>query len=549
MLAPASAADGTDAHRNVAGGRPYSLSVAPNYDTARTDAATILTDGRAATGLYWRNGTSLGWSSLTPVAISISLDAAHPVSQVQVQAGAKTSGEIYYPSQLFVFGGDGSGRFAFLGATGLQQDPDSPSAGTLRQFDISFPPRIVREVVVLAFARGPYLFLGEIAAFDAEIGAPLAGNLASLDEVRLHATALRREAIDALPIPEPTGPAITRRWAMPLSGNPENVAQTSCEATRIEPWPDKPTSQTAIAADSPLIALVSGRDYAAFRIVNRAMAPAKITASGSGTDQSGLRWHALAYVRALDYSWVPDVVVPFEGGVLPPRSSVTVLAEVEPHRAGEARVVIDIGCAERMTRFEMPLEAIAPGEVAPLHGNVWTYVHEPRHRPVAQALACQPDFLSQFGISTAVVHPSALVDDDGIRPSELLGRYFHAYRGARRVLLFMDVKRRAWPFRNMPDAEAVRAMRSWWEWVQHVAKAKGFKGEIILYPIDEPQPNDVPLLLRTRDLLRKAGVTAKVFATVSQNTAPALESLRHFAAAPSFRGVARHHTGHRSAGI
>ncbi len=117
----------------------------------------------------------------------------------------------------------------------------------------------------------------------------------------------------------------------------------------------------------------------------------------------------------------------------------------------------------------MPVRAIAPDKVPPLHGNLWTYLHEPQHRPVARALACAPDFLSRFEISTGVVHPSALVDNGGVRPADLLGRYFRAYRDVRRVLLFMDVKTRAWAFRNMPDSEAVKALRAWWEWVQRIA--------------------------------------------------------------------------------
>jgi hypothetical protein len=117
------------------------------------------------------------------------------------------------------------------------------------------------------------------------------------------------------------------------------------------------------------------------------------------------------------------------------------------------------------------------------------------------------------------------LDNGGIRPAALLSRYFRAYRGVQRILLFMDVKTQPWAFRKMPDSEAIQALRAWWDWVQRIAKAESFKGEIILYPIDEPQPNDVPLLLKTRDLLRQAGVKAKTYATVEQKTASALESL------------------------
>lgn len=172
--------------------------------------------------------------------------------------------------------------------------------------------------------------------------------------------------------------------------------------------------------------LAGGRDYAAFRITNRTAAATQVSArGGAGADQNQLRWHALAHVRAFDYSWVPDVAVPFEGGVLPPQSSMTILAEVEPRGAGRAPVAIDIACADQRAHFDMPLRIVAPNDLpAPLHGNLWTYLHEPPHTPVARALACEPDLLSRLGIDTVVVHPNALVDDGGPRPAELLARFF-----------------------------------------------------------------------------------------------------------------------------
>ena len=525
----ASAADAKGERRNVAGGRPYTLSTPPNYPTARTDADTLLTDGVAPDGPYWSNGTTLGWSRLTPLTVSVNLAEATPVSSVEVQAGAKKSGEIYYPSQIFVFGGDGAGRYAFLGATAVQTDGESPNWGALQRFEISFPPRLVQEVVVLAFARGPYVFLGEISAFAASGGTPVAPDLASLDAVRADATQRRREAIAALPAPKPAGQALTRRWAMPLtevSADPGQAPAGGCEIQRIEPWQDEPGKTAEIAADTPLIGLAGGQDYAAFRIVNRTGAEVKVSVPATGSGQTAPRWFALAHVPALDYSWVPDVMVPFGGGALPLRSAMTLLAEVEAHRAGLARVTFDIACAERTAHFDIAARAImAPNDIPPLHGNLWTYLHEPQHLPVERALACQPDFLSRFGVDTAVVHPNAVLDDGGSRPAELLAHYFRAYRDASRVLLFMDVKTRPWTFRKMSDSDAAKALQDWWGWVQKVARQEGLKAEIILYPIDEPQPADVPLLLRTRDLFRLANINAKVYATAQQKTAAALQSL------------------------
>jgi hypothetical protein len=515
--------------RNVAIGQTYTLSVAPNYGTARANAPTLLADGQAAEGSFWQNGTTLGWSRVTPVTISISLAEPRSVSEVHIQAGAKTSGEIYYPSQVLLFGGDGAGRYGFLGATGLQLDQDSPADAALRMFKVSFAPRILREVVAVAFSRGPYLFLGEVAALEGEGGTALEADLTSLDAVRADAAARRRESIAALPGPQPTGPSEAQRWAMPIaakqagSGRPDAA---SCGVERIEPWPDRAGEASEIAADAPLIALAGGRDYAAFRVSNAAASPAPIRLKALDGEAARVRWSALAHVQAYDYSWVPDVVAPFEEGDLPPRSTMTVLAEVEAARTGETDLALEITCGDRASRFVMPARILdSPADTPAIHGNLWTYLHEPQHAPVAQALACNPDFLRTVSVDTAVVHPSALLGESGDRPAELLAQYFRSYRNARRVLLYMDVRTRPWPFRKMPDEDAAADLREWWGWVQSVAKAQGLKGEIILYPIDEPQPGDVALLLRTRNLFRRAGVKARVYATAESKSAPALQSL------------------------
>lgn len=517
-------------------GRPYQLSSTPNYETAKDGALSLLTDG--STGLsyfFWRNGTALGWSWRTPVTVAIDLEKPVAVSRVRVTAGAKRSGEGYYPSQILAYGRDAEGRYGFLGASSLQQDDESPAAGTLRHFDIEFPPQVVKEIVTVVFARGAFIWLSEIEAFatgDTAV-ATLAERPPVTDDLLTDAARRRREAIASLPGPKPTGPSLAQRWAMPLSNTParsveqagQDVAQP-CRITRIDPWADGPVSAAAIDAVAPLIALTGGQDYAAFRIENHADRPATISFKGLENDRYRLRWHALAHVQAFNYAWVPDVVVPFAGGSLAPHSSMTLLAEIEPRAIGRSSVTADVQCDARPVRFDLPLQAIAANDnVPPLFGTLWSYVHETSHQVVGRALACDPDVLDRFGEDAPVVHPDALLEEGGQLPADLLARYLHAYRGARRVLLGMDVKTRPWAFKSMPDDEAAKALRRWWDWVEAIAREQGVTGELILYPIDEPQPEDVELLLRTRRLMRQVGVTAKFYSTVEHKTASQLGEL------------------------
>ncbi len=519
--------------KNVALSRPYKVEPAPNYETAQVDNGGILTDGKDGYWWFWRNGTSLGWSWRTSVTVSIDLQKPVAISHVQVQAGAKKSGEAYYPSQIFVYGGDGTGHYVFLGATGLQRDRESPSSGTLRNFSIRFPPHMVRKLVVLTFARGAFIWLSEIKAFGIDSGAEIAGksadNFTSIDMVRADATLRRRKAIAALPIPKPMGPEISRRWTMPISNlatKANGTGQTGCKITRIDPWSEKPKQDSPITEGAKLLALKGGYDHLAFRISNYSDTVSNIRVVSAEWKNGALSWYALAHAQALDYSWVPDVVVPFKGGVLPPRSSMVIVGEVTPHYTGHERITFNIACADQSSEFDVAVQSIAPHEdVPPLHGNLWTYLHQPTHASINRALTCDSKFLEKFGINTVVVHPDALLDKDGERPTDLLKRYLRAYHNAPRVLLFMDVKMRPWAFRKMPDSKAAQTLRAWWQWLQRIAEEEKVTGELILYPIDEPQPKDVPLLLRTRDLFRQAGIKARVYSTVEHKAARLLTSL------------------------
>jgi hypothetical protein len=488
-------------------------------------AGVVLTDGVAGSGWFWRNGTMLGWSWRTPVTVTIELAASAPVDNVRVEAGAKRGGEAYYPSQLLVYGAAETGGFEYLGASSVQRDADSPNAGTIRPFDINFPARKLRRIKVVAFSRGAFIWLSEIEVRQAEpssIASTLGGSL-SAAEVVTDAARRRRDAIGALPGPTPSGPDAARRWTIPLRSGAE-IAPQGCSIERIEPWSDAPRKESVIDAAAPLITAPGGLDYAAFRISNRGDAPRAVSVTAGAATGATITWQALAHVRDPDYAWVADVVTPFDRTALPPRSEMLVLAEVSGRRS--QTVQLDVACGDATASLRIPLRVIEQaGTQSPLHGALWVYTHQKEQAQIASALVCDPDALARFGMDTQVVHPDALLDNGKARPDALFARYLRDFRTARRLLLGMDVKTRSWAFKSMSDDDAVRSLGAWWAWVKQAAETAGFKGEIILYPVDEPQPDDVPLVLRTRDLLRRAGVTAPMYATVEHKTALALKSL------------------------
>jgi hypothetical protein len=525
---------GEPTQNNLALSRPYRVSPAPNYATALGVRGNELTDGRLASGSYWSNGDAVGWSGRSPVHVTVDLATPSSVSHVRVHTASKVSGGSYFPSQILVFGSDAAGGFEFLGQSRLMRDHESTVAPSFLSIEVVFPARIVSEVLVVAYARGSLIYLSEVEVFGGAAGTPLSADRLAVGDIDHAATKHRRHAISELPDPKPLGPDPSRLWAMPLSASPTSDNNPSianrCSVVQIDPWTlAADTSHTATRHDSPgrqLVALTGGHDYATWRIDNRTEHEAKIQTTHPDTPDVAIHFYALAFVQALNYAWVPDVVVPISGTVvLPPQSSLILLAEFSPRTKGHHSPSITIACNAAQINPLITITALEPDPKTPaLHGNLWAYIHEPLHAPVAKALACNPGYLADIGVDTVVVHPDALRDTPE-RPTTLLRQYLRTYRNASRVLLAMDVKTRPWPLLDLPPDPAATALRGWWDWVESIAREEGVSGELLLYPIDEPEFEDVARLLKVQDLAKHAGIKARVYSTVEWKRAIRLGNL------------------------
>ena len=384
---------------------------------------------------------------------------------------------------------------------------------------INFSPRVVSRIVVVGFARGAFVFLGEIAAFSASGGAPLVGRLVSLEDVRNDAVQQRRAAIAALPRPAPLGPDAARRWAMPVAPGdmPADARNGRCAVSRVDLWSLQAAEAGTVETQRmPLVAMVGGRDYAAWRVTNGSDTAVSVRAAMAGggnpaASRVQTAMFALAHVQALDYTWVPDVVAPFSDTELAPRSAIVVVAELSPTTAGRHTLTASIRCGQQTVDAALEVTALQPAPtVRPLHGNLWVDLSE----PVAGALGRDPRFLARFGVTSADVNPGALLDTGGPRPTELLRKQFRAYRELDRVMLYMDIKTRPWAFIDMDDDAAVLSLRLWWEWVQTVARLENVRGELVVFAMDEPRVADAGRLGRFLKLAKRAGITAPQFATM-----------------------------------
>ncbi len=523
-------------------GQPYAMSVQPDYADYTAAQKRQLTDGNAASSWYLRDSTALGWKRKSPVVVTFGFEKPKSIDRLRVQAAAKARGHVHYPSQLLVYGGRRD-KLMFLGASQVNNGLETPQSSTLKVFDIAVSPQPVERLVIVSLARGPFLFLGEVDAClaskteeassaNSDTAQPVAGGFVS--DIVSDAVERRRAAIAALTSRmAPTGPASWLRWGMPLDNagmtQRRKAANRECIIEAIEPWPDNTGADRPLGGHTELVTTSDAPAYKAFRITNVDRSPLKVklsqrSANPKASPESGsnrttitTRYFALANVQAQDLSWHPDAAVPFTEGPLQPGNEMLVLAELTASTTGHHVAQIEVACGATVSSFVQKVTTV-PGQEngSRLSGNLWPYIHFKRHEPIARGLACNPNMLADWSIDTAHVHPDALFARDGIRPTELLRRYFQAFGRSKRLLLFMDLKtgRRPWKFLQQPEAEALRSLQVWWGWVAGIAREEGVTAELQLFPMDEPKQVHVATLKRAVHLMRKAKLPARIYTTL-----------------------------------
>lgn len=168
---------------NVAKGARCTVRPLPEYPlTCPPQNSGVLTDGNFTSGHFWKSQSTAGWEQSGPVEILMDLGSERAFSTLRFSTARGTGGDVYYPAHVFVFAGNRSDRFAFLGDAAWD-DANVPGAYETHIFSLSFPATIARYVLVRVIPQGEYLFCDEIELLGAPAGtAPQAGM--SVDSIR-----------------------------------------------------------------------------------------------------------------------------------------------------------------------------------------------------------------------------------------------------------------------------------------------------------------------------------------------------------------------------
>ncbi|HUT33933.1 MAG TPA: hypothetical protein VNE39_10650 [Planctomycetota bacterium] len=188
LLILLAAARGFGEERNLARGRPYTLSPRPNYRYCTDPGdATQLTDGVRTEGYFWTQKTTVGWSGGAPAFVTIDLGRVHPIGGASFRTAAGVAG-VEWPASLAVFTSDdgkqwdAAGDLVELSEAGAPPPIGKHATHAFRTGKLRTHGRFVQLACV---PTGPYLFVDEIEVFE--------GDAALLQEPR------RRDALASVP--------------------------------------------------------------------------------------------------------------------------------------------------------------------------------------------------------------------------------------------------------------------------------------------------------------------------------------------------------------
>lgn len=176
-------AEGADGPGNVAVGKPYTLTPAPNYALcADAGDKTQLTDGLYSEGYFWTQKGTVGWTADTMrfVTITIDLGSVMPISGLSYNTAAGVA-DVTWPSHIYALTSDDGKTFFYAGDLvdlDAEHGKPLPDGYSLHRYWTDKLGTRGRFVKIVVPADGPYIFVDEIEVYrgaEALVRQPLTG--------------------------------------------------------------------------------------------------------------------------------------------------------------------------------------------------------------------------------------------------------------------------------------------------------------------------------------------------------------------------------------
>lgn len=482
---------------NLALGKPYTLSKAPNYALCNDEGdMKQLTDGQLSEGYFWVQKSTVGWQNAGHMVAVVDLGATEPIRELALgTAGGSKSASVFFPDAAFFVSEDNK-NFYLVGRVMGAQQPEVTSWKAVR-YHLNDLATKGRYVAVALVANGNFMFADEIEVIKGEpsslaknnTGTPYAPeNLATAvtglrEDARVMAKMSR--ALNKLePVLQKLAPALMpelsaarselaqkdfNRAQVPALQNKIGVlcaraAQTVFPGKTVvihrgPQWGNYSPNDIPAAGTQALagLDLEMGRgeyETTSFSLFNAGLENMTVVLSVEGLSGKGfalepgdLVWRTGEWTEAIDGEMRPDALPLLDGKALvAPGSSrmFWLTAFSGPKSSGLTTGVVKVTAGKEV--FTVPLSIqihpVSLPRPLPLATYNWAYLN---FAPVASNIPSALADLVAHGIDTAVIHPSQqpkmkfglkgeLLETDFSAFDEALG--FHLAVGIKKFWLF-----------------------------------------------------------------------------------------------------------------
>ena len=514
--------------QNIAQGKSYSLSLAPNYQNAFGVEKHALTDESYAAAAFWTSKETLGWQNL-PGKLFITLDLKKPniIGSILLNSFRSNKGDINFPQNAFVFISLDNKTYRYVGDAADVYDnlPGDLRAKKFSLTDINQKARFVKVVVI---PDGRYFFCDELQVLKGR----------TISNMKLASYPLKSLDLisDSLKMPENTKRNLqaavlkfksSNDWATAKSGLDTIIADSlffnitssanlakirvylgRSHALRLQqkfslpfivekfnPWDSlnmfrQPKTDPA-NCNFQFSVLKDNVRIGSFVITNLSLQSEKYTFRFSGdTTMSAFELFEVPPVFTSSYRITPDPLLPISDSVtINPGVSQMFLFKLKGRRRGVSNSTITILTDKK--QMELPVEIQVfeqtKGRISNnLNANVWAYPNSPMLKRKPSDVAAD---LNLHHVNTIVVPPKMLPDMES-NDVISLHKYLSYFKGVRNILLYLDYKN---PYRmgggknlEFLSGKWKKEFVSWYQRIRIEIQSIGSSGsQIYLYPYDE----------------------------------------------------------------
>lgn len=156
---------------NLALGKPYMLEPSPNYAHC-TDPGDLrqLTDGQSTAGYFWTQPSTVGWTGVRPVIITIDLGMIQPIRGASFNTAAGVAG-VEWPGEITILVSNDGREFFVAGELtqfSAQERPPPREGYATHRFRTDQLKTHGRYVTFLVVPSGPFCFADEVEVFKGE---------------------------------------------------------------------------------------------------------------------------------------------------------------------------------------------------------------------------------------------------------------------------------------------------------------------------------------------------------------------------------------------